>query len=217
MRRAGIATCGVRHFGGKSGSDNAIIKRIAALVFAVVASLGGLPAHAADLPVPPHIKNEIPDARLAGQGDFKWLMLKIYGAQLWVGDAGFRSDAPAANVFALDLRYARSLEGKRIAESSKDEMQKLGLGSAEQHRIWLQKMTGLFPDVQEGSHITGVYLPAVGARFYLDGKPLGEILDPEFGRVFFAIWLDPKTSAPALRDALLRKAAPPDTAAARRP
>ena len=32
---------------------------------------------------------------------------------------------------------------------------------------------------------------------------LGEIADPEFGRAFFAIWLDPRTSAPQLRANLL--------------
>jgi hypothetical protein len=33
----------------------------------------------------------------------------------------------------------------------------------------------------------------------------GEIAEPEFARLFFAIWLDPRTSAPDLRAALLRR------------
>ena len=86
-------------------------------------------------------------------------------------------------------------------------MQKLGYGSAEQRAAWLGKMTTLFPDVQEGTHITGINLPGVGARFYLDGKVLGEVADPEFARAFFAIWLDPKTTAAKLRAALLTDAA----------
>ena len=56
---------------------------------------------------------------------------------------------------------------------------------------------------------TGVYLPGQGARFYRDGKLLGEILDPEFGHAFFAIWLDPKTTGGKLREALLANATPP--------
>jgi Chalcone isomerase-like len=40
-------------------------------------------------------------------------------------------------------------------------------------------------------------------RFYLDGKLLGEIADVEFAQAFFAIWLDPRTSASNLRKQLL--------------
>jgi hypothetical protein len=62
--------------------------------------------------------------------------------------------------------------------------------------------------VREGSRISGVYLPASGTTFYLDGRVLASVPDPEFAKAFFAIWLDPKTSAPKLRAALLKDAAP---------
>jgi hypothetical protein len=39
--------------------------------------------------------------------------------------------------------------------------------------------------------------------FLLNGRPLGEVRDPDFARVFFGIWLSPRTSEPALREALL--------------
>jgi hypothetical protein len=155
-------------------------------------------AMAADGVSPPaHVEAELPKARLAGAGNFRYFGLNIY-----------RPAAPKAEKFALDLRYARSLDGKKIAASSADEMKKLGLGSAQQRVDWQAKMEKIFPDVQEGTRITGVYLPNQGARFYRDGKPLGEILDPEFGYAFFAIWLDPKTTGGKLRDALLADAAP---------
>ena len=41
--------------------------------------------------------------------------------------------------------------------------------------------------------------------FLFNGSLRVEIADPEFARRFFAIWLDPQTSAPALRAALLRR------------
>ena len=95
--------------------------------------------------------------------------MKIYSAELWVGAQGYRHrGAP----FALDLRYARKLDGAKIAEASVEQMEKIGAGSAAQRKAWLQKMTAIFPDVNEGTRITGVFLPAHGARFYLDGKPL---------------------------------------------
>jgi hypothetical protein len=157
---------------------------------------------------PAHIQSEVRQARLAGEGTFRWFGLKIYDAQLWVGEKGYVEQAPYSEKFALNLRYARSLYGAKIAEASRDEMLKLGLGTEQQRANWQADMEKLFPEVDEGTQLTGVYLPGEGARFYLDGKPLGEIRDAEFARAFFAIWLDANTSAQKLRTALLADAAP---------
>lgn len=173
--------------------------------FAVsVVLLCAVPAQAGSIPAP--IGNEIGDARLAGQGSLRWFGLKIYDAELWVGDQGYRRDDPESARFALSLTYARDLYGKQIARASVDEIRKLGFGTKEQHEAWLQQMTALFPDVHEGTRISGIYIPGHGARFYLDGDLLGEIADSEFARAFFAIWLDPRTSAPSLRNSLLSSA-----------
>ncbi len=178
--------------------------RFALALLVLLSSTRVAGAEPADAPA--HIRLEIPRARLAGQDTFRWFGLSVYTAQLWVGPQGYRAQAPQATGFALDLRYARSLYGKRIAESSIDEIRKLGLGTPDQHQSWLEKMIRLFPDVREGNRITGVHLPGTGARFYLDGRVLGDIPDTDFAVAFFAIWLDPKTSAPSLRAALLAKA-----------
>ncbi|MGZ3253729.1 MAG: hypothetical protein ACXU7D_05420, partial [Burkholderiaceae bacterium] len=37
---------------------------------------------------PRHIQHEIPQAQLWGQGAYTWFGLKIYDAQLWVGEEG---------------------------------------------------------------------------------------------------------------------------------
>jgi hypothetical protein len=160
-------------------------------------------ANAASDAVPAHIGRELGDARLSGQGSFRWFGLKIYDARLWVEKDGFQADQPVSAKLVLDLGYARDLYGKRIAQSSIDEIRQLGFGNVLQHQIWLEKMTALFPDVHEGTHISGVHLPGRGARFYLDGNLLGEIDDAEFARAFFSIWLDERTSAAKLREQLL--------------
>ena len=157
---------------------------------------------------PAYVQQVLPQARLAGQGLFTWWGLAIYQARLWVGPAGYVAAAPAAAPFVLDLRYARALEGRKIAEASADQMEKIGAGSAVQRQAWLQKMLAIFPDVKEGSHIAGAYLPALGARFYLDGKLLADVPDPDFARAFFAIWLDPASTGKELRAALLADAGP---------
>ena len=68
---------------------------------------------------------------------------------------------------------------------------------------WLQAMRALFPDVNDGSRITGVHKPGVGAQFHVDGRLRGSVDEPEFARRFFGIWLSPASSDPKLRAALL--------------
>ena len=60
--------------------------------------------------------------------------------------------------------------------------------------------------IVDGDRITGLNLPQTGVRYYYNGKLLGEIRDREFAKAFFGIWLDPRTSEPALRKQLLGEA-----------
>ncbi len=160
-------------------------------------------------PAPAHIGAELAQARLAGQGAYTYFGFDIYRAQLWVGAEGLRGELPGAQAFALELEYARQLDGQRIAAASIDQMSKIGIGTATEHQAWLRQMTAIFPDVQQGTRLCGVYLPQQGARFYLDGKLHAAVTDAVFARAFFSIWLHPNTSARALRAALLRDAGPP--------
>ncbi|MBZ2208841.1 chalcone isomerase family protein [Massilia sp. R798] len=151
----------------------------------------------------PQVAPDLPGARVSGQGKFTWFGMKIYDASLWVGEAGYAPGAP----FALELRYARALSGVRIADASADQMEKTGGGTKAQRALWLGKMRAIFPDVKEGSRITGVFLPGGAVRFHLDEAVLGTISEPGFAQAFAGIWLSPRTTAPQLREALLKEAA----------
>lgn len=139
------------------------------------------------------------DLQRRGEGTLRWFGFKVYEATL-------RTEGAAPEFtqrFALELRYARALRGAAIAERSHEEIARLGFGAPAQREIWREAMRRLFPDVAAGDTLTGEHLPRRGARFLRNGLPLGEIADPEFARAFFSIWLDPRTSAPELRAALL--------------
>ncbi|MCC6069715.1 chalcone isomerase family protein [Massilia sp. GCM10020059] len=169
----------------------------------LLALLAGLLAGGAALAAMPQVAPDLPGARMAGQGTFTWFGMKIYDASLWVGEAGYAPGAP----FALELHYARALSGARIAEASADQMEKTGGGTAAQRALWLEQMRAVFPDVKEGSRITGVFLPGGAVRFHLGASVLGTIAEPGFAQAFAGIWLGPRTTAPRLREALLREAA----------
>ncbi len=156
------------------------------------------PANAQD-PLAAAIAAEAPGLNIRGTGTFRWLGLEIYTATLWTRDRAPDPSQP----FALSLRYARSIKGTAIAARSIEEIEKLGVASPAQIRDWHEAMGRLFPEVSKGTVLTGLNLPGKGAKFFHDGRPLGEIAGPEFARAFFSIWLDPKTSAPALRTALI--------------
>lgn len=152
-----------------------------------------------------------------GSGEMTWFGLSLYRATLWVGgaprdasDATLRDDTP----LALALEYRRDIPAARIVQASVDEMRKLG-ATPEQLQRWETEMRRVFPDVRKGDVLTGLHLPGRGARFYFQprgngdvrSEVRGEVLDAEFARRFFAIWLDPRTSAPDVRAALLRQRA----------
>lgn len=179
---------------------------IVSSAFAAVLMTAGAPARA-NVPAPPAVAAQLPDARLAGEGDLRWFGLKVYTAQLWIGRPGLRIDRLASAPFALELRYATALKGSAIADRSLQEMERMGYGDAQQRGRWLDAMKRLFPDVAKGDRLTGIHEPGRGARFFHNDRPIGGVDDPEFAGAFFAIWLDERTVAPALRESLLRQAA----------
>ncbi|UUZ50516.1 hypothetical protein LP420_12140 [Massilia sp. B-10] len=52
----------------------------------------------------PHRRERQTGARGLSKGTYTWFGLRIYDAELWVGDKGYAGDAP----YALDLRYAQT-------------------------------------------------------------------------------------------------------------
>ncbi|MBP6655555.1 MAG: hypothetical protein KAX66_06945 [Propionivibrio sp.] len=132
-----------------------------------------------------------------GSGEFRRFGFLVYEATLWAGDD------PQRPPLALRLDYKRKIDGSAIADASVSEMRKLGVDE-KMLAVWGEQMLWLFPDVAPGDSLIGHYR-ADGASFSFNGKPIGEIADPEFAERFFAIWLDPKTSAPELRVALLKR------------
>ncbi|HCZ15617.1 MAG TPA: chalcone isomerase family protein [Accumulibacter sp.] len=137
-----------------------------------------------------------------GSGEMTWLGFALYRATLWV--AGPPTANPAADVpTALQLEYRRDIPRDRLIQTTLDELRRLGAGEAQLQR-WQAELQRVFPDVREGETIVGVHYPGRGAAFFYRGVPTGEISDAEFARLFFAIWLDPRSRSPALRAALLK-------------
>ena len=178
--------------------------RSALLLSALVAAT--VPCNAADPiaapPLPPAVTSLVPNLEAKGGGEMTFMTLAVYAAYFYCVDrahCGWSPEQP----FALQLVYHRTLVGAKIAERSVEEIAKLGYGTPDQRARWGALMKQIFPNVVDGDRIVGVNLPQSGARYYYNGKPIGEIQDREFAKAFFGIWLDPRTSEPALRKNLL--------------
>ncbi len=169
--------------------------------------LWGWMAHAlastARVAPPPEIAQLWPSARLFGQGHLRFMGLSVYDVRLWSNAPSLSAASWVERPLALELQYARSLSGRRIAERSLQEMQRGGALSDELAQRWLQAMGAWFPDVKAGDRITGIYGPEEGARFFHNARPTGHSSDKVFAQRFFGIWLSPWTSQPELRAALL--------------
>lgn len=131
-----------------------------------------------------------------GSGEFRRFGFLVYEAQLWAGSN------PAEPPIALQLTYKRDIEGAKIVTASVDQMRALG-ASETQLGAWATAMARIFPDVKLGDQIVGIYRPG-SATFLYNNREIGQVNDPEFARLFFGIWLDPRTSEPKLRNRLLQ-------------
>ena len=145
---------------------------------------------------------QLPGSRLQGEATLRYFGLRVYNARLWTLP-DFRASQPVDQPLLLELEYLRELRGSAIAERSLKEMARGGSFSEAQAQRWLSGMLRIFTDVKTGDRISGQHLPGQGARFWLNGRPTGQIDDPDFARLFFGIWLAPTTSEPGMRLSLL--------------
>ncbi|MEY2718149.1 MAG: hypothetical protein EBT36_06595 [Betaproteobacteria bacterium] len=141
--------------------------------------------------------------RLRGQANMRWFGLLLYEARLWTPE-NFDSRLWADQSFALELIYARPLEGAKIAQTSLELMQAQHGKLAERDRQWLLWLQQSFPNIQEKDRLLGLHRGNQGGcRFVYNHQTRGDIADAAFSRAFFGIWLDPRTTEPALRRSLI--------------
>ena len=142
----------------------------------------------------------VPKAGEVGSGQFRYWGFLVYDASLWSPQGQYRPNEP----FALSLRYARAVSKSDIVKASIDQMRDQGV-AVDRHPEWTVQLSKVMESVEAGDTLTGVYTPGQGAVFFYNDGLTGQV-DERLAQAFFAIWLDPKTSQPKLRQALLGQA-----------
>ena len=161
-----------------------------------------MPAQTAAPDTRPEVSAALPQAQLIGKGRLKVFGFQVYDARLWAAP-GFGGTSYATQPLGLELSYLRDFKSLDIAERSLKEMRRSAPISDAQEAKWLADLQRVVPDVKKGDRILGIHKPGTGADFWVNGQPVGEIQDAEFARLFFGIWLSPKTSEPQMRTLLL--------------
>lgn len=149
--------------------------------------------------MPQTINESVPNAKLVGEGKMTYFFWDVYDAQLYAPEGVWRGEPP----YALTLTYLRDFEGAAIAERSVKEMRKQGFNDKQKLTQWEEQMKSIFPDVEEGTQLTGLFMKNGETVFLKNEEVLGSVEDKGFGTQFFAIWLSEKTSEPKLREKLV--------------
>ncbi len=174
--------------------------RTIALACALALLTGGAMARTSSPPpLPASIMSLAPTMKVQGGGLLTFFGISVYDGWYWSAAPGWPQTGP----HALDLHYHRSLDGAKIAERSVDEIAKIGVGNAADRTRWGAAMTRVFPDVKPGDRLTGIDVGNGVVRYFLNGKPIGDIGDTGFAEAFFGIWLHPQSSRADFRQKLL--------------
>lgn len=155
--------------------------------------------------LPPAVEATHPELDRVGSGVMRWLGFKLYDAALW---ASARGDAALDAPHVLSIRYDRAVSRERLVELSLDEIRRLGFDDEALLARWGEALAEVLPAVEAGDTLAGLHRPGQGATFWHQGQACSELRDPELARAFFAIWLDPRTREPRLREQLLGLAEP---------
>lgn len=177
-------------------------KKIRDGLLALFLAAAGLdPSGATATELPEAVRALAPAERwvLTGEARLRKYLFHIYDAQLWSTAPRWTPDAP----YALAITYARDIDSDQLAMRTRMEIERMGAWDPAAATAWQAALARALPDVRRGDRLVGVALPGEPARFFLNGRFHSEIAEPRLAQAFFSLWLDPRTSEPAMRRELL--------------
>ncbi|WP_240994309.1 hypothetical protein [Klebsiella quasipneumoniae] len=145
--------------------------------------------------------------RRVGEATLTWGPFTVYHSQLRTPNG--RYDGPQQDR-ALIITYQRDIDREALVDATRDQWQAQGILQQEpRSEAWLRMLQGLWPDVAPGSQLAFVVRGGEGQFWYRASAaqtaftPLGPRQSAAFSTRFLAIWLDPRTTYPELRQQLI--------------
>jgi len=162
---------------------------------------GAAPAESSDqsaVALPDELALAIDVWPLVGEARLKVLIWEVYDSALYTPSGRWQGNAP----YQLSLHYLRDIPAGKLIEETDKAWQEQGRNHPKQGE-WLTLLGDLWPDITEGDNLVFGLNAAGDSAFWFNGTLIGSIDDPDFGRLFGGIWLDPDTPRPALRAQLI--------------
>lgn len=134
-----------------------------------------------------------------GEAKLEILFWDVYQSTLYTSTGSYQK-----NHFpqALKIHYLRNIKAKDLLERTADEWRKLGI-SQEVSAPWLNQLALIWPDIKKGDELLLVVNEQGNSDFYFNHQVIGLVPDREFSINFLRIWLDEKSSYPALQKKLI--------------
>lgn len=152
------------------------------------------------------VPDQVAAARLYGSAVMRRYGRPEYGIKLFVDLGTFSADDLSRESFALDLAYKNARSADVVADGFAGQMADQGIATGAQIRVWHKQLAQILPALHVGDHLTAVFYPREGTRFFRNGQALGLVPGNDFCRAFFGIWLDTTTTMPDIRARLLKGA-----------
>lgn len=145
--------------------------------------------------------------RKTGDATLTWGPFTVYTSQLLTPQGRYIA---ADKDQALIITYARDITRDELIDATREQWQALGILTQEaRSKAWLRTLATFWPDVSSGTQLAFVLRDKQG-QFWYRASPLQKTFTPlgpqqslAFSISFLAIWLDPHTQYPSLRQQLI--------------
>lgn len=144
--------------------------------------------------------------RKVGEATLTWGPFMVYTSELRTPDGRYSGQEQDQ---ALIITYTRHIDREELVEATREQWQGLGILEREAQSLsWLRMLDDLWPDVEPGTQLAFVFNQKQGQFWYRASTkqqftPLGAFQTSDFSKNFLAIWLDPHTQYPELRQQLI--------------
>lgn len=145
--------------------------------------------------------------RKVGDAALSWGPFTLYTSRLHTPDG--RYIGPEQDR-ALIITCKRNIDRGDLVDATRDQWHALGVMESEpQSAEWLRMIQALWPEVTPGTQLAFVVHDKQGQFWYRASAaqkaftPPGPVQSEAFSRCFLAIWLDPRTQYPELRQQLI--------------
>lgn len=137
------------------------------------------------------------ELKKVGNARFSVFIWDIYDSSLYSHNGKFDKN----DEFLFEISYLKNIDRDDLIERTIEQWQHLNI-EADQYEKFIPSLEKTWPNISKGDQLS-LWVTKNGASFYFNKKFLMTIEDTNFGELFTAIWLSPKTSQPKLRQQLL--------------